>query len=194
METPALMSLSPHNRLISLAKLFVGVREAGGDNCGPLIEMFQKHVDGIARQDPYCMAFVQWACSFVDSEIMPEFPSWPEHRLHKSENCMQVWERSPVSCRRTKPEPGLIAVWQHWKIIKDAAGRVRTQFPTFKGHTGVVIGVPAINLIDTVEANTSGPKGPDGIVRDGDGIFLKRRTLSSEGSMRLVGFIDPWSA
>ncbi len=198
METQAL-SLSPHDRLVSLAMMFDGVTETGGPNCGPLIEMFQRHVDGIARQEPYCMAAIQFFLSQVDEEIRLEFPSWPGHKLFKSESCLQVWNSSPVALRRTKPAPGLIGIWRMWKVIKDSSGQVKNQLATSAGHGGTCIKATAMNLATFIEANTSGPRQTNQagqvVVREGDGIFLKHRTLQSEaGTMRFLGFLDPWGS
>ena len=41
------------------AEACVGIREQGGNNKGPLVELMQKTVDGKAQAEAWCMAFVQ---------------------------------------------------------------------------------------------------------------------------------------
>lgn len=186
--------VSPHNKLIELAMMFNGVKEQG-QNQGVLVEMFQRAVDGVARQEPYCMAFVQWLCDQVDLEIRLTFPSWPGHRLYRTEGCLHCWNMSPRSIKGMLPRPGMIVIWQQWKIIKDSAGRVKNEMPLSTGHCGVIVNGISQDVVETIEANTSGniTNQAGQIVREGDGIQLKRRNLDTEvGIMRFKGILDPW--
>lgn len=160
-------------KVIELARLFIGVTETT-PNDGPLIRLFQKAVDGKAGKEPWCVGFIHFILSQVDSEC------GTHHKLHKTESALQLWERSPQFIRGEYPKPGFVAVWQHYK----------GQIPTGKGHVGFVVRPMPGGMMETIEGNTSSSSK---IEREGDGIFLKERQwLPDRGSMKLLGFLNPY--
>lgn len=167
--------------LIHEAKRWVGVTEVGGNNRGQLVEIFQKAVDGIACGEPWCMGFAQYCISAVDRAYAAGFgepDSCTRSLIHRSEHCLTVWNRSK-ELQLDKPKPGALCIWQKYKDGK----------PTSQGHVGVVVGVNDDGTILTVEGNTS---AGDGVQREGDGVWLKRRKLTTDGSMRVKGFLRVW--
>lgn len=161
--------IDPRRMLVDVAHRFVGIQEQGGDNKGPEVERFQRAVDGKAAGEPWCMAFVQFCVAEVEAR------TGVKSNLFRSEHCMTVWNKSPQLMRRKRPEPGLIVIWS----------RVNTAF----GHTGIVTRQKSPEVYETIEGNTS--KG-FGIEREGDGVFVKLRTINGTQLFRPVGYLQPF--
>jgi hypothetical protein len=115
-----------------------------------------------------CMAFVQWAIKQVEAEF------GIKSVLFKSEHCLTVWDKTPVSARLATPIPGAVMIWRHGN--------------TTNGHTGIVTSVTE-NSVGTVEGNTSDGKG---VNRNGDGVYARVRSRVGSGSMKVVGWINPF--
>ena len=165
--------------LVQEAKSWLKTIERGGDNKGQIIELFQMAVDGKAHGEAWCMSLVQFCVKKTDDFIAGIFPEYQGKRaiLYSSEHCRTVWIKSPSELRLELPEIGSIAVWQFGD--------------TTAGHTGIVVAVDLQRgIFWTIEGNTS--PGGNGIEREGDGVFLKKRYLTSSSSFRLLGFLSPW--
>lgn len=166
--------------LAEIAKMFIGVKEVGGNNKGEFVKMFQKAVDGRANGEPWCAAFTSY-CIKTTSEVFKKAigsssPAF-ETQLKISESVCNFWFNSPESCRIEKPEVGCLILWRRWSNGK----------PTWQGHIGIVVEVVDKDLVRTVEGNTSSD-GPN--ERDGDGVFLKNRSITRHyGSLRPLGFL-----
>lgn len=153
-------------RMLDLASFYVGVTESGGDNRGPLVEKFQKAVDGKALGEPWCMAFIQFLAA--ETSLVHN----GANRLWRSESCLDVWKNTPPSCKVPVAEEGAIVIYQH--------GNTRL------GHAGIVKSILA-NEMTTVEGNTGQGLG---VVREGDGVYLRARPISgSIGQMQILGFL-----
>jgi hypothetical protein len=180
----------PRSKLVALAHLFIGVKE-DSENDGPLIRLFQMAVDGRTTKEPWCVGFVQYLCGQVDHEE-DDFVaasngvakrSFPPSVLYKTEGAVPLWESTPRLARIDRPIPGSIVLWRHFS----AQG-----YPTAAGHAGIVANVISKDVVETIEGNTS-PQASHEIVRDGDVVALKRRTLDADvGRMRLIGLLNPW--
>lgn len=156
-------------RMLDLARFYVGVLEAGGANRGPMVEQFQKAVDGRAEGEAWCMAFMQFlAIKTVEVHGGKSRAPYVEH-------CLTVWNKAPPGCKVTIPSPGDLVIWQHGN--------------TSAGHVGIVSDVHATCIV-TVEGNTSSGQG---IVREGDGVYMRVRNCTRAGdmigNMKLVGFL-----
>lgn len=184
-KAETVLSLSDRQRkadlFIAEARKKIGVREKGGINKGPEVEIFQRAVDGKASGEPWCCAFV-WFC-ILEAEKMykanygKSLQSW----LFKTEHCLTLWNLSPKEAKLATPEPGAIIIWQHMS----PEGQ-----PTAKGHVGIVSRVIDKTFIETIEGNTSS----DSVVQDeGDGVYLLKRNYKQQiGTKRIVGFLFPW--
>lgn len=158
--------LTPYLALTNVAAVYIGTREEGV-NRGPLVERFQRAVDGKAQGEPWCAAFVAFCLAQVEEMFHVK------HSLSLSEHCLTLWRSNPKAVFKA-PQAGFIAVWRR---------RGSSQ-----GHAGIVVGVSGGGF-QTIEGNTSG--GP-GFEREGDGVFRKAHTLSPKGSFELLGFLDPY--
>jgi hypothetical protein len=153
--------------MLDLASFYVGITEATGQNDGPIIERFQKAVDGKAQGEPYCMGFLQF-CALETAEA-----HGGRVLAVRSESVLAVWNQTPTVYRKRIPAPGRWALWQHGE--------------SWAGHAGIVRSVGP-DWIETVEANTS--PGGTTIVREGEGVYIRRRSLKPVGTMRLLGFLQ----
>lgn len=125
-----------------------------------------------------CMGFVQAQIAWVDKVIYEITGDTSFSKVFKSEHCLTVWNKTPRDLRSAVPLPGSIAIWR--------------KKGTISGHAGIVTSVlPSYRKFLCVEGNT-GP-GDGTIVRDGDGVYEKNRSMDGEGSMLLLGFLIPWS-
>lgn len=156
--------IDPKKELVDLAHRFVGVKESGGDNKGKEVEAFQKAVDGKAQGESWCMCFVQHCIKEI------ELTTGLKSDIFKSEHCMTVWNNTPVSSRLKDPEPGCIVIWNF--------------VGTASGHTGIVTKVG--DRLETIEGNTSDGAG---IVREGDGVYVRSRSKTGDVKMKVVGFL-----
>ena len=171
--------LIKHKLLLMEAHRWLGVTERGGNNSGQIVEMFQKTI-GTAEKEPWCMGLVQtclmWAENYFDAAFMDLQDADPL-LIFKSEHCLTVWNKTPQNCRAKIPVPGSIVIWRHGE--------------TEQGHTGIVVEVDEKNRkMVTIEGNTGSED--DVVVREGDGVYKRRRSLIANGDMKVVGFINAW--
>lgn len=163
-------------RMLDLAKFHIGVTERGGANRGPIVEKFQRAVDGLAQGEPWCMAFAQYLA------IETQAVHGGAIQIFKTESCSLCWIKSPAGSKLVVPAPGLLAIWKHGEAPVEALP---------PGHVGIVAEV-GTDYMMTVEGNTNLGAG---IVREGDGVYLRKRPLNPTtlradvGAMKLVGFL-----
>lgn len=160
--------MSLHSRLVDEAKSYIGVTESGGDNHGKDVENFQRAVDGKAQGESWCMAFVQFCIRRVIDKTM--FPA--------TEHCLTAWNKANPNAKYALDSqdvrPGFVVIWRHGLSMN--------------GHTGIVTAVSK-DSFETVEGNTSMGSG---IERNGDGVYARSRSRFCTGTMKVVGFIDPF--
>ncbi len=157
--------MTPRERLIEIARSFVGVTEKGGNNRGAQVEAFQRAVDGKAQREPWCAAFVQFCITQAEKE------TGIDCKVYRSEHCMTMWRKSPDDLRLLQPEVGCLMIWNY--VGSD------------RGHIGLVYSVTP-NKIMTIEGNTS----PDEeIVREGDGVYSKVRSWNGSKTMKVAGWL-----
>ena len=159
--------------LVDLATSQVGVHEEGF-NDGPVVRMYQS-VIGKPEKEPWCVSFVQWCVREIDQKFGSKTILFP------TESSQMLWAKTPAFARVQQPEPGCIVIWTKFK----------GEIPLSIGHAGIVREIIDANYMLCVEGNTS---PADGIQREGDGVFLKRRHIKMmSGTMRVAGFLMPWA-
>jgi hypothetical protein len=155
---------SLERQVLVVARSYVGVREQGGQNCGPEVARFQATC-GCKPGDRWCACF---ACTVIAEAasvagVTPAF--------QPSGNSMH-----------------LLTLNRSLRIDEDKARELLGQFIPLvgiinhgngKGHTIFAIGI-AHNLLITIEGNTgAGPSAPHRD-RDGDGVYTRNdRSLAS---------------
>ena len=154
------------------AQVCVGVREQGGNNSGPVVELIQETI-GTHGKEAWCMAFVQTCIAFA------EYCTGVKSPIFASEHCLTAWEQTPKAQRvNSLPAAGAIVIWRHGK--------------TTNGHTGIVDSCDGVNF-KAFEGNTESGISPSGtVVRDGGGVYHTNRSLKGAGTMVLVGFLKPF--
>ena len=140
-------------KIISFAKSTIGIKEATGRNDGKEVEEILKSVGLEKSGAPWCAAYVVWV---GDSALGRDRNPYPR----------SAWSPDFVK----KPN------WDRGR------GRLPTEADTFGiyfqslkrvGHTGLIERVSGDFAI-TIEGNTN-----NGGSRDGDGVYRRRRLLSS---------------
>ena len=169
------MMASPSQKRIVLAwlaKNFVGAIESK-PNGGPLVERFQKAVDGSAVGEPWCVGFVQYCANAVDDLSTLLNGGGFSHGLFKTEWTIDLYAKSEHKFKDAAV--GRIAVWRH-------------TINTNRGHCGIVTDVIGDD-VHTVEGNTSSSAGNQ---RDGDGVWQKTRHAGNIEGFELLGYLSPW--
>ncbi len=162
-------SIQPTDLKILALKAMIGIHEEGGDNCGALVSAIQATV-GDPDHWAWCMSLQQTSVAYTEKKL------GITSSLMANEHCLTVFNDS-VKRKITSdtPIPGDLIIWQ--------------QGDTQAGHTGCVIGVNDDYLI-CIEGNTGDGIG---IVRDGDGVYLRKRARGKIGLMKPLGFVRaPW--
>ena len=163
--------------LVFEAQRWVGLKEVGGNNRGQVVEMFQKAVDGKASGEAWCLAFVQFCIQMVDKEYdFVRQMKASKAAVFGTEHCLTLWNKSGEGQKKKSPEVGTIVLWRHGD--------------TASGHAGVVTEVLQNGQFKTVEGNTGDGAG---VVREGDGVFERIRSVNGAGTMKVLGFIHPWT-
>jgi hypothetical protein len=92
-------------------------------------------------------------------------------KIFKSEHCLTVWNNSPKELRLKEPEVGCLVIWQYDN--------------TTNGHVGIVTKVNK-NTIETIEGNTGTGAG---VVREGDGVYARKRSKAGSDKMKILGYL-----
>jgi hypothetical protein len=155
------------------ARRWLGVIEEG-QNSGQLINLMQQSV-GIEDGDSWCMAYIQFCLQAVQRQVKA-LSDAVTLSIPTSGHCLTVWGKTPSLYRYNEPRVGTIVIWQHGD--------------TQNGHTGWVTDVDGKGFFACLEGNTS--KQGTNIDRNGGEVCYKKRHISGAGSMKVVGFIDPF--
>lgn len=163
----------PRSLLIYAAEACVGIREVGGNNMGPLVQLIQKTADGKANREAWCMAGVQTWLAYVEKKLGVISP------IPVGEHCLTVRNKTLKKyIVKRKPLPGAIIIWQHGTSTD--------------GHTGIMTEWLG-DRFEAVEANTESGVNPSGnIIRDGGGVYSTIRSRFGNGDMHVVDFLIPF--
>jgi hypothetical protein len=171
----AIKAKDARSLFVYAAEACVGIREQGGNNKGPMVELIQETL-GNAAQEAWCMAFMQTCIAYAEVKTGVKSP------VHESEHCMTVWNKTPVKQRvKIYPARGAMVIWRHGS--------------SSAGHTGVFLeGVgEGSKQMKCIEGNTeSGLTSSGSVERDGGGVYLTQRSMVKNGTMNVVGFVKPF--
>lgn len=160
------------NTLAWLAQKFVGAIETRA-NGGPMVEMFQKAVDGISNGEPWCVSFAWFCIQTIDDLAVLLNGGAANSVIYRTEWTIDLYNKSPY--KYDNAVPGRIVVWQN-DINKN------------RGHCGIVVDVAGEDIM-TVEGNTSAASGDQ---RDGDGVWKKKRPGGNIPGFTRLGYLGPW--
>jgi len=171
--------------VVSVASKYTYVREATGHNDGPEIKRWLGYL-GLPQGNPYCAAFVVGGCYKEASDTLRITQPLP--KTARVSTLYSAAKKNPykfkiVSSVRVKQgieklAPADVVIWSHNKLPGNS---------NWNGHTGVVLTQTGNNAFTTVEANTS--SGNKGSQREGDGVFMRERTLGIGTKFPVEGFI-----
>lgn len=147
-------------RASEIAKTQLKVREATGHNDGEAVESYLKSV-GLDKGYAWCAAFVYWCFNQASKQLNVQNP------LAKTAGVLDHWNKA-IKNRVTAPQQGDI-------FIMD--------FGAGNGHTGIVLKVNG-DKVETIEGNTGADPTTPAEDRDGQGVFIRNRKISS-----IKGFI-----
>jgi hypothetical protein len=153
------------------AKEVLSVREDGA-NSGTFVERYLSAV-GLDAGNPWCMAFVVLrlvkAAHSLALTIPNEMPRTGSTVLFSNFGKKKSWfiKRADLELGRARIQEGDIVFY-----FFAAKGRI--------AHTGIVVDATSNNNFKTVEGNTSSGL-TDVVDRDGQGVYMKQRSISSLG-------------
>lgn len=153
------------------AKEVLSVRE-DGSNAGTFVERYLAAV-GLGPGNPWCMAFVVLrlvkAAHSLSLAIPNEMPRTGSTVVFSDFGKKKTWwiRRADFELGREKIQAGDIVFY-----FFASKGRI--------AHTGIVVDADSNNDFTTVEGNTSSGMR-DVVDRDGQGVYMKKRTLGSLG-------------
>lgn len=145
-------------QVIDLLLTQVGVKELTGKNDGVEVESYLKSV-GLGKGYAWCQAFLYWGFDNVAKTTNSTNP------MPKTAGVLDNWNKSAkyqVS-KNDKPQVGDVFVMD---------------FGKGQGHTGLIIAVEGDYII-TVEGNTSADPTLASEDREGQGVFKRRRKIST---------------
>jgi hypothetical protein len=159
---------------VELAKANCGIVEVG-ENRGKAVEAYLAScIPPLPPGNPWCVAHVRYRLKqaatqlgLVYDESMPRTGYTPDYYNWAVEN--DKW----VSKTRAENNPKLIRRGDLCLFYFSTLGR--------HAHMGMVVEYDGEKLI-AIEGNTSPPNTGTNVDRDGDGLYLKYRTLKSLGS------------
>jgi len=153
------------------AKEVLSVRETGS-NAGTFVERYLSAV-GLGPGNPWCMAFIVLrlikAAHSLSLTIPNEMPRTGSTVVFSNWGKKKTWwiKRADLELGREKIQEGDIVFY-----FFASKGRI--------AHTGICVDVNSNNDFITVEGNTSSGMR-DVVDRDGQGVYMKKRTLGSLG-------------
>lgn len=148
------------------AEACVGIKEVGGNNQGPMVELIQETV-GRAEGEPWCASFVQTCLAYAELKTGIQSP------IFETEHVQTMWGKSKLQRVKFSPLKYAIVCWAY----EDSSS----------GHTGILIENNRESYMRTVEGNTNA----DGH-RDGNGVFFKKRSWIRDGKLIKLGFLIPF--
>ena len=121
-----------------------------------------RYIDAQAVSEPWCMCFVQACIGFVENALGID-------SMVKATESVKSFV--PNEIPKYFPRVGDVALWVKYNGT---------------GHCGIVVKLNEDGSYDTIEGNTSDPKGFD---RDGNGVYRKTRHVKDMGKYKLAGFV-----
>lgn len=155
--------LDANAMLVAVASSCIGVIEVGGDNRGPLVELFQGTLT-TPWGEPWCLDFIQACVAYVEAVKGIKSP------LPATESVLTLWNNS----QQWRTAPATLGDLILWRLGD-----------TMSGHSGIVTGSDSL-LWWTIEGNTSDSTD---INRNGDGVYAKKRAKGGTKTFTELGFL-----
>lgn len=154
----------------------VGIREVGGNNEGPLVDLIQETIGG-EGVEPWCMALIQTCIAYAELKTGKKSPIYDGNL--GGEHCLTVWNKTPEESRvKLRPLRGAIIIWRHGKSTS--------------GHTGMYVETTSPRNFSAIEGNTESGVANGKVERDGGGVYRTSRRFGGNGDMHVLGFLKPF--
>jgi len=162
-------------KIVEIALSFVGQQEIAG-NMGFEDKRFQELMEECGWQEG--QAWCAYFCELVWKQALKDECDITVLDKLFAAGAVLTYNNFKKAgfCVNHKPEPGAIAIWQHWKNNE----------PHWTGHAGIVIDVLSSGEFKTVEGNTNSQGGREGIeVAE----KIRKVTYDARNGLVLKGFI-----
>ena len=169
----AILKKDARSLMVYAAEACVGIREEGGNNKGPMVQLIQDTVGGVGAE-AWCLSYVMTCLAYAEHKTGVKSP------LIDTEHCMTLWGKTKASQKvKVFPARGAIIIWQHGT--------------SSSGHTGFFLESPRKGIMRCIEGNSEAGLSKDGsVIREGGGVYVTERSMIKNGTMRVVGFIRPF--
>ncbi len=153
---------------LQIAQTYIGTKEATGHNDGEPIESFLRSV-GRHKGDSWCAAFVSY-CLTVANAKQPAIRSGLAREFKRGKGMIKAVD---VLRGTKKVDKGFIVGWEKGETISGHIGFVFTKWNKQYGTT--------------IEGNTS--SGEKGSQADGDGVYIRARSIQPANYFRICWFV-----
>jgi hypothetical protein len=153
-------------RLIHHAEGYLGTKEDNFSNRSVVIDKLNAFVRNPLGSS-YCLAGLLKCLGQAADEMQLDFPELP-----MTGHCKKFWNECPAELKHQAPAAGDFAIW----IFKG----------TILGHAGLVTAVLPGGRMETIEFNT---REAQAVVREGDGVYRRNRSVAGSGAMPVLGYV-----
>lgn len=175
--------------VVKKAKEFQFVRETNGPNRSPEIDKFHDYA-GLPYGNPWCLMYVNYMYHLTLSPYGFE-PYTKTARVSylykyalKHKYLYQVKFDKALAYGAQEAEPGDMVIW-----LKNYNENIIVNDANPSGHVGLIIEEIEPGKFRTIEGNTS--SGDSGSQRDGDGVFVRIRTINLTAGFRIEALVKP---
>lgn len=163
-----LLSTVSAQKHIQIAQTYIGTKEATGHNDGEPVETFLRSV-GRSKGDAWCAAFVSYVLTIANAK-QPSIRSGLAREFKRGKNMVKAID---VLRGVKKINKGFLVGWEKGETISGHIGFVFTDWNKQYGTT--------------IEGNTS--SGEKGSQADGDGVYIRARSIQPANYFRICWFI-----
>lgn len=188
-EDPPAVFVNFGEEVVKTAKKYLHVSETDGPNRSPEIDKFHDYA-GLPYGNPWCLMFV----NYMWKETLDPYGYAPYTRTArvsafykyalKHKYLYQVKFDKALAYGAQEAEPGDMVVW-----LKNYNDNIIVNDGNPSGHVGFVIEELEPGKFKTIEGNTSA--GNSGSQRDGDGVFIRERSINLTAGFRIEALVKP---
>lgn len=151
---------------VAVAETQVGVREQGGNNRGPEVELYLASV-GLPPGDPWCASFLFWVFRRAANILVTPNP------FPRTGSALRIWALADQHFRVASPTRGCVYVVDH------GGGQ---------GHTGIIAQVDNDGIVTEISGNTNAAGS-----REGNAVAVHSDWNWRDGQAHggtIVGYLD----
>ena len=175
--------------VVETAKRYLHVSESEGPNRSPEIDKFHEYA-GLPYGNPWCLMYVNymWKEALDPYGLAPYTKTARVSSMYKyalkHKYLYKVKFAKGLAYGVQVAEPGDMVVW-----LKNYNANILVNDGNPSGHTGFIVQETTPGQFNTIEGNTS--SGNSGSQRDGDGVFLRKRSINLTAGFRIEALVKP---